>query len=168
MTQTRPTPGHEPRSAAQPLAPEAKPQRGPEHEKLAAFLGYWRGHGTGGAGSKMTALESYDWVEGKFFLINRFDQQVGQASHIGIGLIGYDPQARTYFLNMVDNLGYARAYEVRDEGSNVWRFLGERERATLNFQGDKLNVCWEHRPDGRDWAPLCEYNAVNERRPGVH
>ena len=53
MTQTRPTPGHEPRSAEQPLAPETKPQRGPEHEKLAAFIGYWRGQGTGGAGSKM-------------------------------------------------------------------------------------------------------------------
>jgi hypothetical protein len=153
---------------AKPLAPEPKPERGAAHEKLAVFIGDWRGQGTGGAGSEMTTRETYDWIEGKFFLENRFDQQVGKASHIGVGLIGYDAEAGTYRLRMADNLGYARDYEVRDEGGDVWRFLGERERATLTFKGDRMNVRWEHRPDGGDWAPLCEFDAVNARANPAH
>jgi len=168
MTHSTPTAGAEPRSAAQALGPESKPQRGPEHEKLAVFVGDWRGEGSGGAGTPMTTRETYDWVEGKFFLVTRFDQKVGGASHIGEGLIGYDPEARTYFFNMVDNLGYARAYEVRGLGRDVWRFIGLRERATLTIQGERMNVRWEHRPNGGDWAPLCEFNAVNQRKGAVH
>jgi hypothetical protein len=168
MTQSTPRAGPEPRAAGKPLGSEAKPKRGPEHERLAVFTGDWRGEGAGAEGSKMTTRESYDWVEGKFFLVTNFDQKVGGASHIGVGLMGYDPEAQTYFLNMADNLGYARAYEVRDLGRDVWRFLGERERATLTLQGDRMNVRWEHRPDGGDWAPLCEFNAVNERKTRAH
>jgi hypothetical protein len=153
---------------AKRLPPEAKPQRGPEHEKLAVFLGDWRGKGTGGAGSEMTTLESYDWIEGKFFLLTHFDQKVGEASHIGVGTIGYDAESGTYWMGMADNLGYARDYEVRDEGGGVWRFLGDRERATLTFRGDRMNVRWEHRPDGGDWAPLCEFDSTNERKSAVH
>ncbi|WP_372784242.1 DUF1579 family protein [Phenylobacterium sp.] len=150
------------------LPPEAKPQRGPEHEKLAVFLGDWRGKGTGGAGSDMTTVETYDWVDGKFFLETHFDQKVGEASHIGVGTIGYDPDTRAYRLHMVDNLGYHRDYAVRDDGNGVWRFLGERERAALTFKGDEMNVRWEHRPDGGEWAPLCEFNSVNARKRAVH
>jgi len=168
MTQSTPQAGQATRAAAKPLAPEAKPQRGPEHDKLAVFVGDWRGEGAGGAGSPMTTRETYDWVEGKFFLVTRFDQKVGEARHIGEGLIGYDPEAGTYFLNLVDNLGYARAYEVRDLGRDVWRFLGQRERATLTLRGERMNVRWEHRPNGGDWAPLCEFNAVNQRQRAVH
>jgi hypothetical protein len=169
VTQSTPAAGRQDASAAaQALPPEAKPQRGPEHDKLAVFLGDWRGQGTGGGGSPMTTLESYDWIEGKFFLLSRFDQKVGEARHVGVATIGYDPQDRTYRMQMADNLGYARTYEVRDDGRGVWRFLGERERATLTFQGDRLNVRWEHRPEGLEWKPLCELNSVNERRGAVH
>jgi hypothetical protein len=163
-----PDPGDDTRRRATSIAPEAKPERGPAQEKLAIFVGDWRGKGFGGAGSEMTTVETYDWIDGKFFLETRFDQAVGAARHVGVGLIGHDAQAGTYRLRMADNLGYARDYVVRDEGGAVWRFLGDRERATLTFKGDRMNVRWEHRPDGRDWAPLCEFDAVNRRAGTAH
>jgi hypothetical protein len=65
-------------------------------------------------------------------------------------------------------LGYNRQYEVRDEGRGVWRFLGERERAFLTFDGDKLKIHWDYRPDGGDWAVLCEFECVNQRPSAMH
>lgn len=168
MTQATPVGGQgEGQASPRSLAPEAKPQRGPEHERLSVFIGDWRGQGHGGD-TPMTTLETYDWVEGRFFLVTRFNQQIGEAAHIGVGAIGYDAGSGAYRMHMVDNLGYDRTYEVHDRGDGVWTLAGERERATLTFRGDRLNVRWEHRPDGGDWAPLCEFDSVNERSGSVH
>jgi hypothetical protein len=41
--------------------------------------------------------------------------------------------------------------------------VGERERATLIFNGEKLKIHWDYRPDGVDWAVLCEFECVNQR-----
>jgi hypothetical protein len=149
------------------LRPEAKPQRGAAHERLAVFVGDWYGDGLGGD-APMTTLENYDWVEGGFFLVTSFNQTVGSAAHIGVGTIGYDVQSGTYSAHMVDNLGYDRIYELIDRGDGVWSLIGERERATLTFRGDRLSVRWEHRPDGGAWMPLCEYASRNERKTAVH
>jgi Protein of unknown function (DUF1579) len=159
-------PSEGPRAAR--LAPEPKPVRGAEQEKLGVFVGDWRGQGVSGDGTPMTTSEIYDWVEGRFFLSNRFDQQVGKNRHTGVGVLGFDPNSRSYFARFVDNLGYNRQYEVRDEGRGVWRFLGERERAFLTFDGDKLKIHWDYRPDGGDWAVLCEFECVNQRPSAMH
>jgi len=159
--------GHRDATKARPLPSEVKPERGAEHEKLAIFVGDWRGKGTGG-GTPMTTRESYDWIEGKYFLQVRFDQEIARSSHIGLGILGYDSAAKAYRAQLADNLGYLRDYEVRADSGDVWRFLGERERATVTFKDGRMNVRWEHRPDGGDWAPLCEFDAINERAPPPH
>jgi hypothetical protein len=60
------------------FAPEPKPVRGAEQERLGVFVGDWRGQGAGGDGTPMVATEIYDWIEGRFFLSSRFDQRVGR------------------------------------------------------------------------------------------
>jgi hypothetical protein len=118
----------EPATTEKALAPEPKPRRGAEHERLEMFIGDWRGTGAGGQGGKMATLESYDWVEGRFFLTCRFDQQ-SEVSHIGVSTIGFDRSAGGYRLHAVDNAGYARDYDMIDDGDGVWTIRGERERA---------------------------------------
>jgi hypothetical protein len=92
------------------FAPEPKPVRGAEQERLGVFVGDWRGQGAGGDGTPMVATEIYDWVEGRFFLSSRFDQRVGENWHTGVGVLGFDPKSRSYFAHFVDNSGYNRQY----------------------------------------------------------
>lgn len=165
MSQSTPT-GHA-AAPAKPLPPEPKPQRGPEHERLSVFIGHWRGSGHGGGG-KAEVTEVYDWIEGQFFIKARFDQDFGGARHVGVSQIGWDAEAGCYFMQMVDNLGYARNYVLRDEGGGVWSLAGQRERARLTFDGDRLTERWEHRPGGKAWEELCAYELVKGRAEPTH
>jgi hypothetical protein len=83
-------------NALRTLPPEAKPELRQEHEALSAFVGTWRGTGRGNGEDAMVE-ETYEWVEGKFFLHSRFDQRFGSVPHIGVGVIGYNAQTRRYF-----------------------------------------------------------------------
>jgi hypothetical protein len=150
------------------LPPEPKPKLGPEHKHLSVFVGSWRGEGRGGNGGAATVEETYDWVPGEFFLWSRFDQRFGATPHVGAGLIGYDPATKRYFAHLVDNIGYDRIYELRLEGDGVWTYSGARERARMNFNGDTLNVRWEHRPNGGPWEELCAYELTRHRIDKAH
>jgi hypothetical protein len=107
-------------------------------------------------------------VPGEFFLWSRFDQRFGATPHVGAGLIGYDPATKRYFAHLVDNIGYDRIYELRLEGDGVWTYSGARERARMNFNGDTLNVRWEHRPNGGPWEELCAYELTRHRIDKAH
>jgi Protein of unknown function (DUF1579) len=132
-------------------------QRRSAPERLRACIGDWRASGKLDAGGEMRCLESYSWLPGEFFVEYRFDRDVGDSKHAGVGLIGYDEARDEYFAFFVDNLGNARTYEVWVEGW-TWTFIGKWERATIAFEpeNNRMSAHWEHTSDGREWQLLCE------------
>jgi len=133
------------------------PARTHDHHALNAFVGRWRVDGALGDGTHVTGVETYEWLAGGFFLVNRWDREMGSTRHTGIGVVGTDPEGGGMVTRAFDNLGFARAYrtEVRD---GVMTLTGERERATISVRdgGDALVIHWERSEDGETWLPLCD------------
>lgn len=139
------------------------PTKGPAHHQLRAFVGHWKVHGfneSDGAGTAERAVigdEIYEWLEGEYFLLNRFDRQQGIERFTGLGWIGFDAASDGYLSYSIANTGHLRVYEVEVSPRRL-RLFGEHERATiaLNVAGNTMSVLWERSPDGKNWSKLCE------------
>ena len=144
--------------------PDQPPRRDAGHEQLAACLGAWKVNGTlADSGTRMVCTESYEWLPGKFFIVYRFDRQIGAQSHQGAGIIGFDTDRCAHFAYFVDNMGFARTYDVHIDG-NKWAFIGHWERASITFnsQRNHMSARWEHSRDGQAWQELCSFEGRRE------
>lgn len=91
-------------AAQQPQAP--KP--GPEHQKLAYFVGTWNSSGEMkaspfGPGGKMTMTERCEWFEGGFAVVCRSDGTTPMGPGKGLAIMGYNSQEKVYTYYAVDN-----------------------------------------------------------------
>ena len=132
---------------------------GPEHELLNVFVGKWSTQGQTEPGPSAPAVEivgtdTYEWLEGGFFLIHRVDVRIGDEHVHAIEIIGYDAASKAYPMRSFDSQGNAGTYQatVRD---GVWTFTGESERATVvaSDAGNTLTAKWERKSDGSNGYP---------------
>lgn len=144
--------------------PHQKREPGPLHEQLTPFIGRWKVKGKNAPlapdapSTEVTGEETYEWLPGGFFVLNRWDRRLGHdGRHIGTGILGVGPSEQAYTSDSFDNLGYHRHYELSVAG-RVWTFRGEFERAVLTFgpSAADFHVQWELSKDGSSWQPLCE------------
>jgi hypothetical protein len=98
--------------AAQPTmaqAPQpAKP--GPEHQRLAYFVGTWTSEGEMkpgpmGPGGKMTSRDTCEWYEGRFAVICRSEGKGPMGPSKGLGILGYSPEEKVYTYYGTDSSG---------------------------------------------------------------
>jgi Protein of unknown function (DUF1579) len=141
-----------------------------EHKLLDAFVGEWIVEGQNKEGApvapnaKVIGEENYEKLSGGFFLISHWAHHFGEASHIGVGTVGYDPVKHTYTIQNVDNLGYARTY-TGGLNDGKWLFTGEAERVTIAFSdgGQTKTEYWDVLNDDSNWVPLCEMKATKQQ-----
>ena len=137
------------------------------HRQLDAFVGHWHAEGKSYADGQQaddpraTAVdwdsdEVYEWMEGGYFLVHRWDATVGKRVFRGTEIIGHDPQGG-YFTRFFDNAGHHPEYKVAVDG-DTWTFEEPGTRATVAFADDgaSLEIAWQWRNDGSDWLPLCD------------
>lgn len=143
-------------SPAQPGKP------GPEHRKLDVFVGRWNGVGEskpdGPLQGKMTVADTYEWLPGGYFLIDRGQLQVaGNEPVAHVWVFGYDDAQGTYVIRAFDGEGHFREYRASVH-ERVWTFTGQSERARIEFSPDGLRFTahWDIAKDGSTWAPLCD------------
>ena len=153
---------------------EAPPQRGAQHDALAAFLGQWRATGQSYGSPKQRAddpkgmPESWKsthvgkWHTGKFFLIQDERATTGNSPFDTLSVMGVDAETGHYFARAFENHGFYRHYEVTVH-ERVWTFSGATERARIEFSADgrTQTITWEWRPADR-WLPLCDRVAVRD------
>ena len=146
---------------------KTSPKRGPRHEALSVFLGNWtaRGQSFGGPdqdprnpranATRWISRHSARWHTGKFFLVQDERAQVNGAFDT-LSVMGWDDDARRYFLRTFENHGYYRHYHVTVKGK-VWTIKGETERARIEFSADgkRQTITWEWRPKN-NWLALCD------------
>ncbi|CAN5492175.1 hypothetical protein BH09BAC3_BH09BAC3_38510 [soil metagenome] len=134
-----------------------------ELQQLSIFLGKWQVEGQNhenapvGPGNKINGEETYEWMQGEFFMISKWDRQIGEVNHTGIGLIHYDTESGFFSADQYDNLGYNRTYLLVQD-KNVWKLIGNNERATIEFNknGNSFTENWDiNSDDGAMWKPLC-------------
>ena len=152
------------------------PQRSAAHRQLDTFAGTWRARGESFGGPEQkpedpraapavwTSEETYEWLPGGFFMLHRWDAQVGTHPFKGTEIIGYDEATGGFFTHMFDNAGNHPTYVATVSGS-VWTFEEASTRAVVSLSGDgnRMELRWEWRAGEGDWLPLCDRTANRVR-----
>jgi hypothetical protein len=153
-----------------------QPKPSAAHKRLEVFIGDWHAEGTSygdgqdaadprAAGVAWTSDESYEWLPGSFFVLHRWDAQMGKHEFKGAEIIGYDQAEGGYFTRMFDNAGHHPDYAGSVDGE-VWCFTEAQTRVTVTVQngGDEMSFNWEWKNGGRKWLPLCDRVALRTGR----
>jgi Protein of unknown function (DUF1579) len=144
------------------------PERAAPQEQLQVFIGKWHAEGTSfaagqtkqnprGSPEKWLSDETFEWLPGQFFVLQRWDAVTGTNPFLGTAIIGWDDTNQHYMTRSYENHGFVRDYVTRVDG-DVWTFTGDSERARVEFtdRGNTQQIAWEWRQPGGDWLPLCD------------
>lgn len=151
------------------------PLRGAPHAHLGIFVGKWRAEGESfavgqtkktprGSVQKWVSDETYDWLPGRFFVIQHWDAKTGATAFKGTAIMSYDAALGHYTTRSYENHGFIRDYVTKVDG-DIWTFTGATERARVEFtdRGKTQKIAWEWRKPGEAWLPLCDRKAKRVR-----
>jgi len=147
------------------------PRPGPEHQRLAYFVGKWKAEGEikpgpMGPGGKMTSTDNCEWFEGHYSVICRSEAKTPMGTNKSIGILGYNTEEKVYTYYGVDNtnMNMASVPKGRVQG-DTWTYLDE---STMGGQKMKSRVTIKEispkeysfrmeiqGPDGK-WVPTME------------
>lgn len=147
------------------------PKPGPEHKRLAYFVGKWRSEGEMkpgpmGPGGKMTSSDTCEWFEGEFSVICHYEGSGPMGPSKGLGILGYNTEEKVYTYYGVDNTNMTMAsvpkgtlrgdtWTYTDEGTMGGKkyksrvVLKELSPTSYTFRMDMQG------PDGK-WMPMME------------
>ena len=158
-------------------APAAAPQPGPEHKKLAIWIGDWTVEGdfkatpigpAGKLSEKMTARS----VLGGFFVEFRGEDKSPWGATQWIELDGYDPVAKRFTWYCVGNDGSVTDATYTIDSNNVsysgTLTVGDKQckmRGTMVFAADFMSIVdkREISCDGKTWMPFAEGKSIKSK-----
>lgn len=133
-----------------------------EHERLEALVGRWQTEGwtretAEAPAARIEAVDTYEWLPGRFALLHRVDAQVGEEKVEGAEIIGWDPARSAYITQYFGSDG-PNSYEAsltEEEGSLVWsmRSRADRFTGTFSHHGNTITGQWEQLEDDQRWQP---------------
>jgi hypothetical protein len=149
--------------------PPAKP--GPEHARLAYFVGKWKAEGEAkpgpmGPGGKITSTDDCQWFEGRFSVICRSEGTTPNGPSRSIGILGYSTEEKVYTYYGVDNTSMTMASVPKGTlQGDTWTYTDEstmggqkvKSRVTIKELSPKsYTFLLEFQgPDGK-WVPAVE------------
>lgn len=144
-------------------------QPGSEHKLLNIFVGKWNTEGqikstSSSPASRLTAVDTYEWLPGGFFLIHYVDGRMGDEEVKTMEIIGYDISSQAYFTHSFDNQGNTGVYQANLH-ERTWTIKGESERFTGEFSndGNTLKGNWELSRDGYNWQSWMDIKLTKEK-----
>jgi hypothetical protein len=157
--------------AASAMQPPQAPKPGPEHQRLAFYVGTWSTEGEMkpgpmGPGGRMTATDTCEWFEGRFAVICRSEGKGPMGPMKGIGILGYSPEEKVYTYYGVDNSGMIMTAAAKGTvQGKTWTYTDEslmggqkiKSRVTITEVSPTVQtfVMEMQGPDGK-WMPLME------------
>jgi hypothetical protein len=100
---------------------------------------------------------TFEWLEGRFFLLQRFTVAEHPAAPSGIAIIGVaDDDPETFEQHYYDSRGVARVYQM-SLVENVWKVWREspgfwqRYEGRIADDGTRIEGAWEKSSDGSEW-----------------
>lgn len=165
------------RSIAQKQQPEVSEQPlkpGPELRRLDRFVGTWNMEGRQydgpfGPAAKISAVETYEWLIGGFFLVHRLGGRLDSAEIACVEIIGYDDSTQSYTRYSFYSNGKTNQWQER-EGDGTWTLVGYSQiqggtlkvRCTTVFQdsGTQMTGKWEYSSDGSNWQTFWDVTAT--------
>jgi hypothetical protein len=133
-------------------------------DRLDMLLGVWDMEATfeaGYFGPESPAITShggkttFNWVEGRFFLVQRFVTE-HPAAPSGLAIIGRGEDPDAFAQHYYDSRGVARVYQMSlDRGVwKVWRqepAFWQRYTGVISADGTAITGAWAGSTDGRAW-----------------
>ncbi len=97
-------------AAALAQAPSGPPKPGPEHQRLAYFVGKWSSEGETkpsayGPGGKYSFTETCEWFAGGFAVVCHTEGKFGEGAMKGLSVMSYDTAEKTYVYFETNNFG---------------------------------------------------------------
>lgn len=129
----------------------------PDLMKISALEGHWNitGTNTQKESGCITGSETFEWMDGAFFLIRKWDSKQNGIRSTGMSIIGHCPFTNTFYATTYDNTGYKRHYKLFVD-EMVFTFEGERERIVLTLiDGGKSYIENREISLNKNWMPLC-------------
>lgn len=144
---------------AQPAAPR----------RLDAFVGSWTTVGTAqasplGPAGRLSTVESFEWLPGGFFLVHRWEGQLGSAEVNGLEVLGFDARTKVYTSRFFDQAGMTGTLRANPQG-NAWSWAGDtdiggklvKQRCTtILVNADTFTTRCEYSADGFKWLTMLE------------
>jgi hypothetical protein len=114
---------------AQGAQAQGMPTPGPEHQKLAYFVGNWVTDGElkpgpFGPGGKFTITETCDWLDGKFAVLCKSTVDISGVHLTGVSIMSYDSGSQNYVYFDSNSAGQ-NAYSTGKVDGDTWTWSGE-------------------------------------------
>jgi hypothetical protein len=122
----------------------------PALKRLDRLVGSWKQ--TGGWNGTAT----YEWMEGGFYLIQKYDGTTPSGRHItGMEFVGFDENSQTLRSRLFGNDGSNFVYTIELEGNSLTIWFGEKGSdnhflGTFSEDGDTITGSWEWPGGGYD------------------
>ena len=112
---------------------------------------------------------TFEWLEGKFFLLQRFATD-HPAAPSGIAIIGPSEEDDVCLQHYFDSRGVARVYRTTLERRTwtVWREaprFWQRYTGVISEDGSRIEGAWEGSADGSQWKRDFDLSYVKRRQP---
>jgi hypothetical protein len=153
-------------------APPLKP--GPELTRLDIFVGTWNMEGQQyegpfGPAAKISAVETYEWLIGGFFLIHRLGGRLDADEMACLEIIAYDDSIRCYTRYSFYSDGKTNQWQEQ-ESDGTWTLVGDSQiedktlkvRCTTMFSdsGMQMTGKWEYSSNGSSWQTFWDIKAT--------
>lgn len=147
------------------------PKPGPEHQRLAYFVGKWTSEGEAkpgpmGPGGKISSTDSCDWFEGRFAVVCHSDGNAPTGPMKSIGVLSYSPEEKVYTYYGTDNSGMTMTTVPRGTvKGDTWTFNDEgmmggkkmKTRVTLKeLSPTAYTFSMEMQGADGKWVPMME------------
>ncbi|MHB8101738.1 MAG: hypothetical protein ACYDEF_06095 [Methanosarcina sp.] len=93
----------------------------PALKKLDRLVGKWKI-----SGPNVNGYITYEWMEGGFFLIQRFDLTYDGERHKGTEYTGFDEDTQTLRSHLMEINGGNFTYTYDIEGDTLWYWFGDK------------------------------------------
>jgi len=117
---------------------------------LNPYIGKWKTEGLTMLGDIITGTDTYEWVDGGFFLKHRVDLMRGDKTMRSLEITHYDDMEEVFRSQSFDNEGCISISTLKIYDDIILIFA-DNERFKGNFKTNTIEGTWEQF-DGKNWV----------------
>ncbi|WP_343524165.1 hypothetical protein [Pedobacter sp.] len=118
---------------------------------LDPYIGKWKTEGLTKSGETIIGTDTYEWIEGGFFLMHKTDITFGKKKIQSLEITHYDDMEDVFRSQSFDNNGRISISTLKIYHDIILIFA-DTERFKGNFKDNTIEGLWEQF-DGKNWMP---------------
>lgn len=118
---------------------------------LSPYIGKWKTEGLTRSGGIITGTDTYEWIEGGFFLTHKVVVSFNNKKVQSLEITHYDDMEDVFRSQSFDNEGNISISTLKIYDDIILIFA-DTERFKGNFKADTIEGMWEQF-DGKNWVP---------------